>query len=117
MTNNLPALNEEVSSKTVCDNLQTLHAAQKAFIAADNSNRIKKSLKTQWVHICSLVKINKVIFEEKSKKVILKELKNENDIKDTNVPDATERIVSVVKDIAEAQDENSEIPIEISSEA
>ena len=35
--------------------------------------------------------------------------------KDTNVPDATERIVSVVKDIAEAQDENSEAPIEISS--
>ena len=56
-------------------------------------------------------------YEDKSKKVISKELKNEKEIEDTNVPDATERIVSVVKDIPEAQDENSEVPIEISSEA
>ena len=69
------------------------------------------------VHICCLVNINKVIFEDKSRKVISKELKNEKEKKDTNVPDATERIVSVVKDIPEAQDENSEVPIEISSEA
>ena len=48
LTNNLPALNEEISSKTVSDNLQTLHAARKTFTAADNLNRIKKSLKTMF---------------------------------------------------------------------
>ena len=41
----LPALNEEVSIKTVCDNFQTLHAARKTFITADNSNRLKRALK------------------------------------------------------------------------
>ena len=45
------------------------------------------------------------------------ELNNEKDIKDTHVPDATERIVSVVEVIAEKQDKNSEVPIEINSEA
>ena len=71
------------------------------------------------VHICSLVKVNEVISEDKSKKVTSNKLKNEKEIKDTNASDATERTVSVVKDVvkAEAQDENSELPIEISSEA
>ena len=69
------------------------------------------------VHICSIEKIKEVIFEDKSKKIISKELKNEKEINDTNVPDAIERLVSVVEDIGEAQDENSEVPIEISSEA
>lgn len=45
-----------------------------------------------------------------------KELKNKKEIKDTNKPDTRERIVSVVEDIAEAQDENNEITIEISFE-
>ena len=44
LTNNLPALNEEVSSRTAFGNLQTLHAAWKAFVA-DNSNQIKRALK------------------------------------------------------------------------
>ena len=69
------------------------------------------------VHVCSLVKISKVIFEDKSKKVISKELKNENEIEDNNVTNGTEKTVSVVKDIAEAQDENTEVTTEISSEA
>ena len=45
MKNQLGVLNEEVSGKTVCDNPQTLHAAQNTFTAADNLNRIKRSLK------------------------------------------------------------------------
>ena len=45
LTNNLLAINEEVSSKTVCNYLQSLHVAKKALHNADNSNRIKKALK------------------------------------------------------------------------
>lgn len=36
-------------------------------------------------------------------------------MKDANLPDATERIVSVIKDIAEALKENNKVPIEIST--
>ena len=46
-----------------------------------------------------------------------RELENEKKIKDTNVPDDTDKMVSVVKTIAEAQDENIEVPTEISSDA
>ena len=46
-----------------------------------------------------------------------RELENEKKIKDTNVPDDTDTMVSVVKTIAEAQDENIEVPTEISSDA
>ena len=63
------------------------------------------------------MKIKKVIFEDKSKKVMSRELENEKKIKDTNVPDDTDKMVSVVKTIAEAQDENIEVPTEISSDA
>lgn len=55
------------------------------------------------------------MFDRKSEKVILKELQNEKEINDSNVPNATERIVSIVKFIAEAQDENSEVATETSS--
>ena len=46
-----------------------------------------------------------------------RELENVKKIKDTNVPDDTDKMVSVVKTIAEAQDENIEVPTEISSDA
>lgn len=36
-------------------------------------------------------------------------------MKDANLPDATERIVSVIKDIAEALKENKKVPTEIST--
>lgn len=55
------------------------------------------------------------MFDRKSEKVILKELQNEKEINDSNVPNATERIVSIVKCIAEARDENSEVATETSS--
>ena len=57
------------------------------------------------------------MFDGKSEKVISKELQNEKEINDSNVPNATERIVSIVKFIAEAQDENCEVATETSSEA
>ena len=36
-------------------------------------------------------------------------------MKDANLPDATERIVSVIKDISEALKENNKVPTEIST--
>lgn len=77
---------------------------------------VKHSSNFVRVQVCSLAKINKLVFEEKCKNVMSKELKNKKEIKDTNKPDTRERIVSVVEDIAEAQDENNEITIEISFE-
>ena len=77
---------------------------------------VKHSSNFVRVQVCSLAKINKLVFEEKSKNVMSKELKNKKEIKDTNKPDTRERIVSVVEDTAEAQDENNEITMEISFE-
>ena len=84
-------------------NKKRLGVSLHAKIEQDNKQvKVKHGSNFIRVHICSLVKINKVISEDKSKKVISKELKNEKDTKYTNVPDATERIVSAAKDIAEA---------------
>ena len=45
LTNELPALETKISSKTVEDNLKTMNNARKAFIQAESSEKIKRALK------------------------------------------------------------------------
>ena len=44
LTNKPPALNPEVSSDLIRENLHALHSARKAFIAAENSEKLKRAL-------------------------------------------------------------------------
>ena len=47
LSSKLPALESKVNSETVAKHLNTLHAARKAFIKAESSERIKRALRCQ----------------------------------------------------------------------